>query len=91
MQPDIKRCFRGSGRAFQLPFRAEGLSRFDQFAGEAKKAVGTLRAHAAGQAEGGHEANALRKLGTRLPRTARATRNPEDEPDQALGVGKAGT
>ena len=48
------------------------------------------RALAAGQAESGLEAHELRRGRPRLPGTARAARNARDEPDRALGAGKAG-
>ncbi len=48
------------------------------------------RALAAGQAEGGRQAHKLRRGRPRLPGTARAVRNARDEPDRALGAGKAG-
>ena len=48
------------------------------------------RALAAGRAEGGLEAHELGRGRPRLPGTARAARNAHDEPDRALGAGKAG-
>ena len=48
------------------------------------------RALAAGQAEGGLETHELGRGRPRLPGTARAARNAHDEPDRALGAGKAG-
>ena len=43
------------------------------------------------KAEGNHKAHELRTGRPRLPRTACATRNTDDEPDRALGARKAGT
>ena len=48
------------------------------------------RALVAGQAEGGLETHEFRRGRPRLPGTARAARNVRDEPDRALGAGKAG-
>ena len=45
---------------------------------------------AAGQAKGGRQTHELRRGRPRLTGTARATRNTHDEPDRALGAGKAG-